>query len=398
MDESFSADLSSWLNATSDRYVVSEVLKDSADEVTQVVYRRDENGNASVGPFVRKRFAQDGSRGKAYRLILQAQTLGRRLEHQPIIYECEQTGGALEVVMERVPGVTLRELASSQGCGIELARRVFAPLCDAVSELHTSFEQPIIHRDIKPSNVMVANERLVLIDLGIARVYQAQAKRDTVRYGTPGYAPPEQFGYGQTSVCSDIYALGMTLAFCLIGEDPTSELRERKFAHPRIPPALQDVLCRATQFDPERRHRSAQALRDDFLHALQQTTGTSTLQPAPTHQIGSKRRWLETLGYVWNVVVVGFWMFLVLGCAAGISRPSETMAKAPLFIIILIYLGLVTIPSTAAGYLLLDKRRLRRYEPFSRLSWRIEVPSCLIIIFVSMLLTIILYNAVIRPA
>jgi hypothetical protein len=67
MDESFSADLSSWLNATSDRYVVSEVLKDSADEVTQVVYRRDENGNASVGPFVRKRFAQDGSRGKAYR-------------------------------------------------------------------------------------------------------------------------------------------------------------------------------------------------------------------------------------------------------------------------------------------------------------------------------------------
>lgn len=89
---------------------------------------------------------------------------------------------------------------------------------------------PVIHRDLKPSNIIVSGVRyaadagmtfssLVIIDLGIARVWRDGADADTVKFGTRSYAPPEQFGFGQTSVRSDIYALGALLFFCLTGTD-----------------------------------------------------------------------------------------------------------------------------------------------------------------------------------
>ena len=303
MSDEFSSQLEQWLNSTADRYDVAQTIKESPAEKTQVVYRRNDKGER-IGPFVRKVFAGGEHRGLAYERILRAQTSGHRLTHQPFVYECEHTGNTLEVVMEYIHGNTLFDAvdkfmpAAQEAPGTTrnetsfdavdkfaakapeapgttsnetLFRSVAIPLCEAVSELHETFESPIIHRDIKPSNVMLANGQVFLIDLGIARTWRKDAPRDTVRYGTPGYAPPEQFGYGQTSVRSDVYALGMTLAFCLLGEDPTSELRESGFADPRIPATLRPALARATQFDPNARYASARELASDVLLALQQT-------------------------------------------------------------------------------------------------------------------------------
>ena len=98
----------------------------------------------------------------------------------------------------------------------------------AVGLLHGGLGEgaPVIHRDLKPSNVMVVGGKnglprsFVLIDLGIARTWREGAEADTTRLGTRSYAPPEQFGFGQTSVRSDVYALGAVLWFCLTGEDP----------------------------------------------------------------------------------------------------------------------------------------------------------------------------------
>lgn len=88
----------------------------------------------------------------------------------------------------------------------------------------------MIHRDLKPSNIIVTGANytpddgltfssLVIIDLGIARVWRDGADADTVKFGTRPYAPPEQYGFGQTSVRSDVYALGALLFFCLTGVD-----------------------------------------------------------------------------------------------------------------------------------------------------------------------------------
>ena len=131
---------------------------------------------------------------------------------------------------------------------------------------------PVIHRDLKPSNIIVSGANytpdtgmtfssLVIIDLGIARVWREGADADTVKFGTRPYAPPEQYGFGQTSVRSDVYALGALLFFCLTGADPKPgrNMREQCEAYD-IPASLADVICMAMALDPDKRFASAKAL------------------------------------------------------------------------------------------------------------------------------------------
>ena len=413
MDADFSSDLKAWLAATADndrasstdRYVVDHVLKETPYEVTQVVYRRNSQGVAVVGPFVRKRFLQDVSRGQAYDQLLQAQTAGIRFEHQPLIYECEHMGSSIDVVMEYVNGVTLSTLAQSEGHGVDLAAHVMPQLCDALTELHESLEKPLIHRDVKPSNIMLRNGRVMLIDLGIAREYRAGATRDTVRYGTPGYAPPEQFGYGQTSVRSDVYALGMTLAFCLTGEEPTAELRESGFADPRIPAAFASVLVRATEFDPANRYASARDLRTAIDTVLQNQPDTvpvpgaatmPTSAPAPgsrqAHEESRVHAILNVIGRIWNVVLAILWVLMSISVIVNIVAPQGNNAQYPGWFNALLFLGLLYVPWTLLSYLLMDKRRLRQRTPFSRWTWRREVPVCLGVSVACITVVVIIYN------
>lgn len=390
MNNAFSQELEEWLHASSDRYVVERTLKQTPQEVTEVVYIQDEQGRPSQGPFVRKRFDRNAGRGRAYETLLDRQIHGARLTHQPLLYECRRQGDFFEVIMEYVPGMTLRDLVLEQGPGIEVATSVMPRLCDAVSELHESFDSPLIHRDIKPSNVMICGDRLVLIDLGIARTYVQGADRDTVRYGTPGYAPPEQFGYGQTSTLSDVYALGMTLAFCLTGEDPTTALRNHAFADPRIPPQLRDVLVRATEFDPKRRHQSARALRTDFEHAIESLSGHERKEPLARQATG--RKILTQLGRIWNVLLTLVWLFMAFSCFAAFTRPSEESLKYPVWFRLLEIVGLVFIPWSLGYYALLDKRRLRAHEPFCRFNWRIELAVCLLGIVLIMVFVVVVHQ------
>ncbi|GHO49873.1 serine/threonine protein kinase [Ktedonospora formicarum] len=82
-------------------------------------------------------------------------------------------------------------------------------------------QPPIIFRDLKPDNVMrIPAGDLYLIDFGIARHFKPGQSKDTVAYGTIGYAAPEQFGKAQTTPRSDIYSLGATLHQLLSGDDP----------------------------------------------------------------------------------------------------------------------------------------------------------------------------------
>jgi serine/threonine protein kinase len=240
---------------------------------------------------------------------------------------------------------------------------------------------------------MVAQGRIVLLDLGIARTYSSDALRDTVRYGTPGYAPPEQFGYGQTSARSDLYSLGMTLSFCLTGEEPTQQLRESGFLDGRIPPAMREVLVKATQFDPALRYASARELKEGLVRAAeghprpvadpsrpqQQEPGTDSRRKGPP----------ALLGKIWNAVVIVVWAVLLLALSRGIFNPVDSLKDAPRWLLVVMYLGAFAIPFTAVGYLLLDKRRLRAREPFSRHTWKQELPFCLGVAAVSFLIALL---------
>ncbi len=285
--------------ARDDCYRVTATLKESAREVTEVVYFQGAN-RAELGPFVRKRFLFDDlgeppsessdapssacprpSLGDAYRVLYQAQRAGRRFLHLPRIYDMHKEDNDLVVIMEYVAGRTLREEVYERDPSPELAMRWFPLLCDGVTELHGAFQPPLIHRDLKPTNVIVSEQGLVIVDLGIARTYRPDAEGDTVHLGTRAYAPPEQFGYGQTDVRSDVYALGLLLYYLLTERDPSPAIVRNGFVDPEIPSALRPVLVRACAFDPAARFTSAAQLKTAFLEAVAAPCPASGSSPYP---------------------------------------------------------------------------------------------------------------------
>ena len=260
-----------------DSYRVERVLKRSPVETTELVYFEG-TGGGSLGPFVRKRIDASAQIGGAYERLFAVQRAGRRFEHLPRIVDCRRVGDELNVVMDYIEGETLGALVDRLGATPDYARELYPVLCDAVGELHAGFAMagetsaPVIHRDLKPSNIIVTGANytpddgltfssLVIIDLGIARVWHDGADADTVKFGTRPYAPPEQYGFGQTSVRSDVYALGALLFFCLTGVDPKPGLDMREQCEARgIPTPLADAVCMSMALDPAKRFASAEAL------------------------------------------------------------------------------------------------------------------------------------------
>jgi serine/threonine protein kinase len=89
-------------------------------------------------------------------------------------------------------------------------------LCECLDSLH-KLNPPIIHRDIKPENIIYHNNKVTLLDFGIARFLDSKKSKDTLILGSVGYAAPEQFGFQQSNPQTDIYALGKLMNYLLNG-------------------------------------------------------------------------------------------------------------------------------------------------------------------------------------
>ena len=238
-----------------------------AGTITELVQFEGANG-ATLGPFVRKRIDLALGVGTAYQELYEAQCSGARFAHVPRIVECYKTGRGLVVVSEFIPGKTLDAFVNEAGPSIELSLSVVPAVCASVAELHKAFDPPVVHRDLKPANIIVSEGpsglSATLIDFGIARRYREGAAADTVRFGTRSYAPPEQYGFGQTSVRSDIYALGMIALFCITGEEAHGQPSAESLAHAGVTGPYADAILQATSFDPGRRFASAEAFCTAF--------------------------------------------------------------------------------------------------------------------------------------
>jgi serine/threonine protein kinase len=149
-----------------------------------------------------------------------------QLDHPnlPHVYEHFQDPGHWYLVMDFIVGETLEENQSKAPKGRLLLSEVFAigiQLCTVLHYLHSQ-QPPIIFRDLKPANIMrTASGHLFLIDFGIARYFKPGQAKDTVALGSPGYAPPEQYGRAQTTPRADIYSLGAVLHQLLTTSDPS---------------------------------------------------------------------------------------------------------------------------------------------------------------------------------
>lgn len=152
--------------------------------------------------------------------------------HIPRITQCQEDGGALYIIEEYISGETLMEkMDRGYIFSRQETRELMIQLCEALECLHIRYK-PIIHRDIKPSNIVISNDGIVkLIDYNAARRYEEGQASDTVHIGTPGYAAPEQYGFSQSDVRTDIYAVGVVMNYMLTGryiseETPYGELGE----------------------------------------------------------------------------------------------------------------------------------------------------------------------------
>lgn len=165
------------------------------------------------------------------------------------------------VVREYIKGIPLNELISESPLSESEALPMIIQLCDILTYLHGQ-NPPVIHRDIKPQNIIMSKDGTVrLIDFGISRTYNANAKRDTVFYGTQDFAPPEQYGFAQTDNRADIFSLGVVIAYLLTGETETAGAIS-KLENPR----LIRILRKCTAFAPEKRYKSADALKSALFH------------------------------------------------------------------------------------------------------------------------------------
>ncbi len=159
------------------------------------------------------------------------------------------------IIREYVEGITLAEYAKTNILARETIIRIAMELAGIMKLLHES-DPVIIHRDIKPENIIIKEDKsLVLIDFGISRVYKKEGTSDTVFSGTRNFAPPEQYGFMQTDIRSDIYSFGVVLSWLLTG-------KEEPVRHPET--RLERIAKKCCAYDPKQRYQNDTALLKDL--------------------------------------------------------------------------------------------------------------------------------------
>lgn len=193
-----------------------------------------------------------------------------RLDHPSIvdIVDIEKTEDYIYVVMDHVEGQSLDKVVREQGPQSEEdVQRWMLQICDAVGYLHRQ-NPPVIYRDMKPNNIMLHPDGYVkLIDLGVAREYKDEARKDTIAFGTTGYAAPEQYGKAQTDARTDIYGIGATMWHLLGGEAPPVEfpLPNVREKNERVGEGFADVIIpQCTQLERDARYQTCEELAADL--------------------------------------------------------------------------------------------------------------------------------------
>lgn len=149
-------------------------------------------------------------------------------------------------------------LAAAVGaCGPLPARCVLllaAALAEALQAIHGA---GIAHRDLKPSNVLLAADGPRLIDFGISWARQdADRDQSGLHFATPAFMSPEQATGGPVGTQSDMFSLGLVLAFAATGSVPPGPAPSLS----RVPAGLRPVIAPCLARDPGRRPTPAQLL------------------------------------------------------------------------------------------------------------------------------------------
>lgn len=263
----------------------------------------------------------------------------------PRVYDSFTEYRRAYLVLDYVEGEDLKQvLDRSIGLlGPQVVGSWLIQLCTIVEYLH-GHKPPIIFRDLKPSNVILTpDQRIILIDFGIAKVFTAGEKQANV--GTQGYAAPEQY-QGEAEIRSDIYALGAMMHHLLTKSDPRYQppfsFHERlpSRLNPAVTPELERVIMRCLEDDPDKRYQTVTDLCAALRGALAAPDLSDTATKTDTTSLQREEaRW----------PVLGAWVGAQLGTRRQIHARRGRPRRVPV-IWALVLLSAVVLLLTGAAF------------------------------------------------
>jgi len=216
-----------------------------------------------------KKHAFDSRKNMSETLVQEAITAAK-ISHRNVvsIYDVVSTKKTAFIAMEYIKGESLFDLLSRRS---SLPLNYTLAIAVAVLKgLHSAHKMGFVHRDIKPGNVLLdINGDIKLTDFGTTALMHTLTQ-DAIT-GTPPYMAPETHQSGIVSIQSDLFAVGVVIAECLLGENP---FQEKKLAQTREkiinkqvvfpqqlmatgPKGVFDVIASLLNKDPNQRPASA---------------------------------------------------------------------------------------------------------------------------------------------
>ncbi len=204
------------------------------------------------------------------------------LEHPNIVnvYDVGNQNGCYYIIMEYVPGITLKDYIEKKG---KLNYRETLSIAIQVARgIQAAHANNIIHRDIKPQNIIISSDGKVKVtDFGIARAASEETIHSDVM-GSVHYSSPEQARNGYVSNRSDIYSLGIVMYEMVTGQVPfdgdsavevaikhlQDEIVPPSQYAPDLPISLEKIILKCTQKSADRRYETIDSLLADLRKAL----------------------------------------------------------------------------------------------------------------------------------
>jgi predicted Ser/Thr protein kinase len=263
--------------------------------------RRSADGVSAALKIARGQLGEQGR----LRLEREAELLSRvESENLPRFLEAFQSRGRLVLAMEFVVGEPLQLHVAEPGEPSErlaLVKRSLPGLARGLRALH---QLDIVHRDVKPANVVLAEDRCVLVDLGLARGPDVETLTKTgLSVGTPEYLPPEQVSAEVVTGSADLYQVALVARDLLAGSrrrpgfDAVQDAIERAVRPPPdlsrelpwVPGPLSEWIRRALHPDPAARPEA-----DAHLAALEVVLRDMPAAPAIPVTDSARPTWMES--------------------------------------------------------------------------------------------------------
>jgi serine/threonine-protein kinase len=244
------------------------------------------------------------------------------------------------IVMEYVPGATLRHTMSEEGFSPDEGlisswiREYFFPVLDGVQALH---DRDLIHRDLKPENVLISGVIPKITDFGLARSSWLKPVTQSVdMHGTVPYMPPEQFvSFKRADRRADIYALGKILYEAVEGKMTKECIPFRQVQLKETPTSflqgLDPLIRQSTAENPEDRLGTVAEFKSALAAVLGSSTKTGKMIEATTSPPSSRRykKWTFLSLIATLVLLAGVFIWFQYGKNRDLGHQVGIEAKGP---------------------------------------------------------------------